>query len=219
MAFLETPRFPDDIAYGSKGGPQYLTSVPMFASGREKRNVLWAQSRHVFDVGYGIRDQVQLDSLLTFFHAVQGRAHGFRFKDFADFHTGTPGGHGPSGTPVTTPTKDDYSFGTGDDAETVFQLTKAYVKGSLSTGRVISKPINGTILIAIDTVLQTETTHYSIDYSTGLVTFVTPPAAAEDLTWGGQFDVPCRFESDQLTTVLDHYLHGSINVGLVEIRV
>ena len=219
MAFLETPTFPDDIAYGSKGGPLYKTSVVVLSGGIEQRNIAWAQARHEYNVSYGVRDQTALDSLLTFFHAVQGRAHGFRFKDFSDFHTATPAGHGPAGAPITTPTKDDQSFGTGDAAETVFQLSKTYTTGSLSTIRNISKPINGTVLIAIAGALQTETTHYSIDYATGLVTFVSPPAGAADLTWGGQFGVPCRFDSDSMATVLDYYIHGTVDVNIVEIRV
>lgn len=221
MAFLETPRFPDDIAYGSKGGPTYKTSVIVQASGYEKRNIAWAQARHQYDVSYGIRNQTQLDALLKFFHSVRGRAHSFRFKDFSDFHTGTPAGHGPSGTPVTAPTKDDYSIGTGNGSQTQFQLIKLYVTGALTATRDIRKPINGTVLIALDGVLQTEGggNDYTIDYSTGIVTFNSPPAGSVDVTWGGQFDVPCRFDTDELTTVLDYYLHGSIQVPLVEDRV
>ena len=175
MAFLETPRFPDDIAYGSKGGPTYKTSVLIQASGHEKRNSYWTQARHKYDVAYGVRTQAQLDALLTFFHSVRGRAHSFRFKDFSDFHTGTPGGHGDAGAPATAPTKDDYTFGTGDNVEVDFQISKPYVTGSLTSTRNITKPINGTILIALDTVLQTEGggADYTIDYATGIVTFAS----------------------------------------------
>ena len=43
MSFIETPRFPDDIAYGAQGGPMYSTDVVATASGYEKRNQNWAQ--------------------------------------------------------------------------------------------------------------------------------------------------------------------------------
>lgn len=219
MAFLETPRFPDDIAYGSSGGPTYKTSVVVMASGREKRNITWAQARHEYDVSYGVRNQTQLGSLLTYFHSVQGRAHSFRYKDFADFHTATPGGYGADGNPSTAVTKDDVSFGTGDTSETVFQLTKTYSTGALDTVRNISKPISGTVLIALAGALQTETTHYTIDYTTGIVTFTSPPGAAVDITWGGEFDVPCRFDKDSLSTELDMYTVGGISTPLVEVRI
>ncbi len=219
MAFLETPRFPDDIAYGSKGGPRYKTSVVVMASGREKRNISWSQARHQYDVRYGIRNQTQLDSLLNFFHAVRGRGHSFRFKDFSDFHTASPSGTGPGGNPATAVTKDDQQFGTGDDATQAFQLTKTYTQGALSVVRDIAKPISGTVLVAIDGSLQTETTHYTIDYTTGILTFVGTPTAGQVLTWGGEFDVPCRFDADEMVTSLDFYLHGGVDVDLLEVRV
>jgi uncharacterized protein (TIGR02217 family) len=219
VAFIETPRFPDDIAYGSSGGPNYKTSVVMFASGREKRNISWSQSRHSYNVGYGVRSETQLDAMLEFFHSMQGRAHSFRYKDFADFHTATPGGYGANGEPFTAVNENDQQFGVGDGAETVFQLVKNYTTGSLTTARDITKPISGTVLIAVNAVLQTETTHYTIDYTTGLVTFVTPPPMGELVTWGGQFDVPCRFDSDDLSTSLEQYSLGDIDVRLVEVRV
>jgi uncharacterized protein (TIGR02217 family) len=51
-------------------------------------------------------------------------------------------------------------------------------------------------------VVQTPGTHYSIS-SSGLVTFVTAPAAGAQLVWSGEFDVPVRFDSDTLPTVMN----------------
>jgi uncharacterized protein (TIGR02217 family) len=220
MAFLETPRFPDDIAYGSTGGPTYKTSVVVLASGREKRNITWSQARHEYDVSYGIRNQTQLNGMVEFFHAVRGRGHSFRYKDFADFHTATPSSYGAGGDPATPVTKDDENFGTGDTIETVFQLTKTYASGALNTVRDITKPISGTVLIALAGVLQTEGggSDYTIDYTTGLVTFISAPGGAVAITWGGQFDVPCRFDKDSMSTELEMYTVGNISTPLVEVR-
>jgi uncharacterized protein (TIGR02217 family) len=219
MAFLETPRFPDDIGYGSSGGPTYKTGVLVMASGREKRNIAWSQARHQYDVAYGVQSIAQLDALLEFFHAVRGRAHSFRFKDFSDFHTATPSGHASGGGPATAPTATDQNIGTGDGADKIWQMTKTYTAGALSLERTISKPVSGTVLVAVNAVTQTETTHYTIDYTTGIITFVTAPPVDEAITWGGQFDVPVRFDVDMLETTLDHFLHGSTRVPLVEVRV
>jgi uncharacterized protein (TIGR02217 family) len=221
MAFLDTPRFPDDIAYGSQGGPMYKTAITVMASGREQRNITWGQARHKYDVSYGVRDQASLDDLLSFFHAVLGAAHSFRYKDFSDFHTATPSGYGADGAPSTAVTKDDQHFGSGDAILTEFQITKTYTKGVLDTVRNITKPIDGTVLIAVDGVLQTEGggSDYTIDYTTGIITFVSPPGDGLALTWGGEFDVPVRFESDTITTKIDNYLVGNISVDLIEVRV
>ena len=38
MAFHEI-RFPDDIAYGASGGPEFATTIVTMASGFEQRNI------------------------------------------------------------------------------------------------------------------------------------------------------------------------------------
>ena len=39
--------------------------------------------------------------------------------------------------------------------------------------------------------------------SSGVVTFTTAPAAGKVLAWSGEFDVPVRFDTDQLPVVLN----------------
>ena len=82
MTMIETPRFPDDISYGSLGGPNYSTDIVTVQSGFETRNVNWLESRHSYDAAFGIRTEAQLSDLLSYFHAMQGRANTFRFKDW-----------------------------------------------------------------------------------------------------------------------------------------
>ena len=42
MSFAEV-RFPDDISYGSSGGPEYSTDIVETQSGHEQRNANWAE--------------------------------------------------------------------------------------------------------------------------------------------------------------------------------
>lgn len=209
--FLETPRFPECISYGSSGGPGYSTSVIVLASGYERRNANWEDSRHQYDVAYGIKDQDNLQDVISYFHVAQGRAHGFRYKDWLDFTTGATGDE--------TPTALDQLFGPPDGILNVFQLVKTYVQGSSGKIREIRKPISGTVLVAVNSVTQTETTDYSIDYTTGEVTFVVTPLVTDVLSWGGEFDVPVRFDTDQLSTQLEEIQLGSQQIPLIEIRV
>ena len=58
-------------------------------SGHEQRNSNWATARLAIDLGYGGKTQADTDALRDFFHAVQGRAHGFRVKDWTDFEAKT----------------------------------------------------------------------------------------------------------------------------------
>lgn len=156
MSFIETPRFPDDIAYGAQGGPMYSTDLVAVASGYEKRNQNWADARLKWDVGYAVRTQTQYDALLAFFHAAKGRANGFRFKDHTDY--------------AATVANGLIGAGVGDGTPGPFQLVKRYTSGSDTTDRAVKKPVSVAVYRAA--VLKTLTTHYTIDLTTGLVTWV-----------------------------------------------
>jgi uncharacterized protein (TIGR02217 family) len=44
-----------------------------------------------------------------------------------------------------------------------------------------------------------------------MVTFTTAPASTAQLTWSGEFDVPVRFDTDQLPVVLNEADVASMN--------
>ena len=89
MAFHEV-RFPDNISRGARGGPERRTQVVELASGDEERNASWANSRRRYDVAYGIRRADDLAAVVAFFEARNGRLHGFRYKDWADYKSCLP---------------------------------------------------------------------------------------------------------------------------------
>ena len=85
----------------------------------------------------------------------------------------------------------------------------------------ISKPVSGTVLVALDGVAQTETTDFIVDPTTGIVTFVPgrEPASGVQVTVGFEFDVPVRFDTDELKIDLTTFEAGQIqNIPVVEIR-
>jgi uncharacterized protein (TIGR02217 family) len=85
MTGFHEVRFPDNIAYGATGGPEFATTVVVTGAGYEQRNVDWAEARSRWDVASGLKNQAQLDELIAFFRARKGKAYGFRFKDWADY--------------------------------------------------------------------------------------------------------------------------------------
>ena len=207
MAFHEV-RFPDNISRGARGGPERRTQIVELTSGAEERNASWANSRRRYDVAYGIRRADDLAAVVAFFEARNGRLHGFRFKDWADFKSCLP-----SQTPAAT----NQSIGTGNGVATLFQLTKRYTSGAQSWTRAITKPVAGTVTIALNGVPQAS--GWSVSTATGLVTFTTAPAAGVAITAGFEFDVPVRFDTDVLDVTLDLERLGSItSIPLVEIR-
>jgi uncharacterized protein (TIGR02217 family) len=85
MSSFHEVRFPDNIAYGATGGPEFATTVVATGAGHEKRNVNWAEARGRWDVASGLKKQAQIDELIAFFRARRGKAFGFRFKDWTDY--------------------------------------------------------------------------------------------------------------------------------------
>lgn len=92
-------------------------------------------------------------------------------------------------------------FGTGDGTTTgPFQLIATWQNaGGPGTPDLIQN-LNGTPQIFKAGVLQTVVTNYTIS-PTGVVTFVSAPAAAAALTWTGSFYYRCRFEQSELSLV------------------
>lgn len=207
MAFHDE-RFPDKISRGARGGPRRRTQIVALQSGHEERNASWADSRREFDVAYGIRNADDIAAVVAFFEAVNGMLDAFRFKDWADYKSCLP-----SGTVSAT----DQVLGSGDDTETDFQLRKAYNSGSRTYWRTITRPVSGTVKVALDGVEAGS--GWSVDLSTGIVTFDTAPGSGVEVTAGFEFDVPARFDTDMIDEVRDIERNGSIaSIPLKEVR-
>jgi uncharacterized protein (TIGR02217 family) len=207
VAFHEV-QFPATISYGSSGGPQRRTDIVELVSGFEQRNAAQAHSRRSYDAGIGIRDIDQLHAVIAFWEARLGQLHGFRWKDWSDYRSCPP-----SQTPAAT----DQAIGAGDGTTKTFQLVKAYASGPVSYVRPIRKPVAGTVKVALAGVLQAS--GWTVDTTTGLVTFTAAPAAGAAVTAGFEFDVPVRFGQDKLTISLDAFQAGSApSIEIREIR-
>jgi len=207
MAFHEV-RFPDNISRGARGGPERRTQIVELASGDEERNASWANSRRRYDVAYGIRRADDLAAVVAFFEARNGRLHGFRFKDWADYKSDLP-------SAAISPTDQEIGIGTGSLTE--FALLKSYSSGAQSWTRAIAKPVAGSVRIALGGVEQIS--GWTADTTTGVVIFDTAPAEGVAITAGFEFDVPVRFDTDALDVTLDVERLGSItSIPLLEIR-
>jgi uncharacterized protein (TIGR02217 family) len=193
-------RFPPDISYGASGGPGYSTSVITVSSGHERRNSNWAAARGRWNVAHGLKRREQVAALIAFFRARRGRAYAFRFKDWTDFQ----------GLAQV--------IGTGNGSLKTFPLVKNYASGGIVESRTITKPVAGTVKLYRNGVLAAS--GVAIDTATGIVTFTTAPAAGVIVTADYEFDVPARFDTDQMDLTIETYQLGSWGqVPVVEIRV
>lgn len=185
MSFLETPVFPVCPRLGMTSTPNYSVTISEAVSGFERRNRNWSMPRHVYQITVGPKMTTEVDALIEFWHAVGGPECGFRFKDWADYK---------SCRKSADATALDQGFEPLSGSPGGFQMLKTYRAGVRAQTRKILKPVAGTILIADNGVTKTETTDYAVDYSSGIVTIFFSPVG--ELSWGGEFDVPVRFDSE-----------------------
>lgn len=192
--------FPKDIAYGARGGPAFNTTVLELASGYERRNRNWKKVRARYNVAYGVRTPEQMDKLLNFFYARNGRAFSFPYFDWKDH------------------TIKNQQLGTGDGTTRSFQIFKRYQSGGHYYDREITKIIPGSVGdIYVGGLPNTE---YTLDHLTGIITFDDPPALDDPITLiECQFYVHVRFDTDFADIQLVTYQAETwTDIVLVEIK-
>ncbi len=195
--------FPLALGRKATGGPQFSTTIVETTSGYESRNINWAQARHVYDAAPGIRSEVDFAVLLAFFEARQGRARGFLYTDPLDNTSST------LGAPVTAL---DQAIGIADGITTTFQLVKHYG----AAARYITRPVAASAVVAVDGVVMN--TGWSLGAG-GLISFSIAPPIGKAITAGFQFNVPVRFQDDQLSISANTFRAGDVaSVQIVEIR-
>jgi len=180
------------LALGSTFGMSTATEVVELASGYDTRTVLWPQHRHTGALYYHNRTLAQLRELDAHFRVSRGKAMGWRFRHDVDY------------------TAVNQFVGQGDGSgQTQFQLYKSYNSGADVYTRLITKPVGvnypignayNSVKFYLDGTLQGG--GYTLDYSTGVVTLSAPLPGTAVLTWSGEFDVPCRYDTDHLALSL-----------------
>lgn len=157
--------------------PIWSTKVQTAVSGKETRLGFWTYPIWQYSINYSFlrSDNVnaELQSLVGFYNAHLGSFDSWLFND-------------PDDNLAV-----DQNFGTGDSATTLFQLARSY-GGSYEPVKAVQSVTNVKINGAT-------TAAYTLDTSTGLITFTTPPIAGAVLTWSGAFYWRCRFLDDQMT--------------------
>lgn len=210
MNFHEV-RFPASLSFGALGGPERKTDVVTLANGFEERNTPWAHSRRRYDAGLGLRSLDDVESLIAFFEARRGQLFGFRWKDWADYK---------SAKASKDVRYDDQVIAVGDGVTTQFPLTKSYRSGEGSYLRPITKPVAGTVQMAVQDDPMREGVHFEIDVETGHVMFERAPFEGAEITAGFEFDVPVRFDTDAIRTSVASFQAGEVpDVPVVEVRI
>ncbi|WP_183954843.1 DUF2460 domain-containing protein [Sphingobium fontiphilum] len=207
MQAFDDVAFPLAIGREASVAPAFSTQVIESVSGHERRSSDWADARLSFDAGPGVRSEADIAALIAFFRARRGAARGFRFTDPYDDRSGDAG---------SAPSPVDQWLGVGDGVRTTYQLLRHYGLGAEAQQRRITRPVAGTIRVAIDGVEQ----HGGWSHEgLGVIAFDAAPGDGVVVTAGYRFDVPVRFAEDRLEINRATFAAGEApSVPLVEIR-
>lgn len=187
-----------DSGYGAvlKGGPKASTAMISNPAGLRQANTNRLDRIREWSIDYGLLTATQLQSLYLFHMARFGMARGFKFID-----------------PIDSVAAFE-EIGTLNGSTTVFKLKKAY--GSYV--RRIVKPVTVSLFQTVGLSVVPIISGFSVDMTTGTVTFVVAPAGTETLMWSGTFSLPVIFGSDDFNASVDSAVSSEWNgVDLIEL--
>ena len=195
---IEEVELPLNIAVNTSGGPGILVGIVKGMGDLDERIVRSPHARRHYDLRSGLRDRAQGAALAAFFIARNGVANGWLLRD--PFDNSTKADH------ISAPTAIDIQIQPfGDGITTVFQLRTQYISGNTVVYRDIYKPVAGTVRVAVNLVEQVSpgwTLPWSVDVTTGLITFTTPPAPGAVISAGCYFNTPVQFGEELASTHL-----------------
>ena len=202
MSFSET-RFNLGYDLGTMGGPTFQNTALIHGGGKEQRIINGSQPLGRWQLGDRALTRSELDYFLEFHANRKGSYQGFRFKDWSDY-------------------KINQAIGVGDNSKTQFPLYKTYTVESYSVKRRITKPVSSGFKVFLNGTEQTS--GVTVNTATGLITFSDSPDTGVEVSVSGTFDVPVRFEQDEITfrflaTDTDKAIFALEKLSIIEIRV
>ena len=228
MAHHDFELLPRDIAYGSVSGPEAHADVVTTTSGFRHTNNLWDQYLRRLTISFNARTPINAGIILAVFEA-GGIVDTFNQRDHGDWNTTDGDMRLRADAGEGAITKDDQPMQNtvdltevGDASTTTFQLTKKRTKNTATHLRLIKKPqaTSPVPLVALDGVLKATPADYSIDFTTGICTFVAAPGGGVVPTWGGSFFIPVAFIDSRFNQhILTGDIHQALNLELTEVRV
>lgn len=201
--------------YPCLSSPRFSTTITSASDGDEGRNRNWKHPLRKFKLPAGeARNWEVIADLMDMALILSGPWKSFAWRDpldFASIRLATANEKTADILERLSPI--DQNFGTGDGLTRVFQLTKLYQRGSFTYSRPILLPILDSLQLA-DAGAAIDA-GFSVTRQGGVVTFDVAPLAGHALTWGGLFDIPVRFDSDE---ALDGVIQAFEAGGFAEIN-
>lgn len=199
---------PEIFSAGSAtGSPEFAnTMIRNPATGIYKVNVVRYDIQNVWNLNIHLLDADMLEYFNEFWGGGHGSAYGFRARIVTDFYVEDEViGTGDGSTTIFQLTK-RYSRPGANHYYTRRIIKPVVVPSPLgssvalyepngTTPRVIPSTLGAALTIPAFTVKKdgVTTTAYTVDNTTGKITFTVAPANGVVISWSGEFDTPVRF--------------------------
>lgn len=198
-SFIDSPRFPNLLGWEYTVEPLYEVDIVPRGRGHEQRNLsaLYPRRRITVRIPQDkIADIVQINK---WHHAVRGKFIGFRVQDPTDYLSIDLQPYDSIGTDQLSQTAaTDQPLAESTTSPGLYRLIKRYrLAGdfaNLDQELPILKPVVATIKVANTLGDEQPAESWEIDEETGLLEPHTAFTGTPGF-WGGQFDLPMRFES------------------------
>ncbi len=209
MAHFDDVIMPTSVRFGSISVPETDTQQVFKTSGFRKTNQRRSRQQVRLTLTY-LKSGQGIHDILKIWRALKGPANTGLVLDHTDWNS--TDGRMDTGDEILITAFDQPLKNTvtglfaGDGSTTIYQLTKEYLVGaSAAEVRYSTKPISGTVKIGVDgaeLAAGGSPDDFTVDHSTGLVTFENPPGAGVSPTavptkCGYQYRIPFHFLEDR----------------------
>jgi uncharacterized protein (TIGR02217 family) len=195
--------FPENLSYGSAGGPQGLTRILTGPDGVESRSGKLSVPRRRYEAAAGVRTYADLMAIRDFFYQMKGAEQAFLFEP-PDSSTAANGRDAPSMLDVVLERI----------ADTQYRIARRYQTGTEELIVPIKYPIESSIVVSIDGASTT-----SFSHSLGVLTIPSLAGDASSVVRAGWREyVQARFGGDEWLSVSeDDFGSGSLSIEVVEV--
>lgn len=218
--FIERPRFELLRGWLYDPQPEYVVRINPRGNFGEKRNLDTVYPRVRIPVTIPRERVADIPLIRRWYHVARSRAVGFRVQDPTDYLSTEIGFDAGDGTYPQPTALDQPLVEAPEGSGARFQMFRQYVIGEGSfvhtQERPIYKPVAGTIKVANELAQEQAENRWSLDDTTGIIT-IGPGFVGTPTTWGGQFDIPVRFDSELPLHVEDFRL-DEVTFELIELR-
>lgn len=219
--FIDSPRFPLLQGWDFDVEPDYRVDVVPRGLGHEQRNAPSQYPRRRITVRIPSDKFSDIPAINRWHHALRGRLIGFRVQDPTDFLSVDLDAYEGLGvmthancTPLDQPLTPSLT------SPGSYQMLKRYRlvgdSSNLDQNLPIVKPVANTIRVANEVGAEQIASRWDLDETRGIITPVTG-FVGTPTTWGGQFDLPMRFDSGLPIVVRDMRI-AEVSFVLLEIR-